>query len=179
MFNEMNNELHSLCDSLISVLREEIKIYRKLRESLLNERDVVVGSSVEELHESNSRKETCILKAKMAKDVRSKLFERIIDTFNSDGQSLDLDEKALSTLLPHADNDQKKDLEDCRSELKSLLMDIRELNEKNKTLLYSSLLYVRKSIDFLGQLISPGATYMSTGSLKTNNLNGRIISREG
>ncbi|MBW2632084.1 MAG: flagellar protein FlgN [Deltaproteobacteria bacterium] len=175
----MNNELHSLYDSLISVLREEIEVYRKLRESLLNERKTMAGSSVEELHESNSRKETCILKAKMVKEVRTKLVERIINVLNLDGKSLGLDDKTLSTLLLHGDDGRKKDLEECRSELKFLLMDIHGLNERNKTLLDSSLFYVRKSIDFLGQLIYPGATYMSTGSLKANNLNGKIVSREG
>ncbi|MDI6729853.1 MAG: hypothetical protein QMD44_13150, partial [Thermodesulfovibrionales bacterium] len=63
--------------------------------------------------------------------------------------------------------------------LKSLLMDISGLNEKNKTLLKSSLSYVGKSIEFLGQLIYPSAIYMSTGRLKANNLNGKILSREG
>ena len=175
----MNNELHSLYDSLISVLREEIEIYRKLRKSLLSERETMAASSVEELYESNSRKETCILKANMVKEVRTKLIERIINVLNLDGKSLGLDDKTLSTLLLYGDDDRKKDLEKCRSELKFLLMDIHGLNERNKTLLDSSLSYVRKSIDFLGQLIYPGATYMSTGSLKASNLNGKIVSREG
>jgi len=175
----MNNELHSLYDSLISVLWEEIEVYRKLRDSLLSERETLAVSSVDELYESNSRKETCILKAKMVKEVRTKLIERIINALNLDGKSLSLDDKTLSTLLLHGDDDRKKDLEECRSTLRFLLMDIHGLNERNKTLLDSSLFYVRKSIDFLGQLIYPGATYLSTGKLKANNLNGKIVSREG
>jgi len=118
----MNNELHSLYDSLISVLREEIEIYRKLRKSLLSERETMAASSVEELYESNSRKETCILKANMVKEVRTKLIERIINVLNLDGKSLGLDDKTLSTLLLYGDDDRKKDLEKCQSELKLLLM---------------------------------------------------------
>jgi len=175
----MNNELHSLYGSLISVLREEIEVYEELRFSLLNEKETMAGSSVDELYESNCRKETCILKAKMVKEVRAKLIERIINILNLDGKPIGLNDKTLSTLLLHVDDDRKKDLEKCRLALRSLLMDIHELNERNKTLLDSSLFYVRKSIDFLGQLIYPGATYMSTGSLKANNLNGKIVSREG
>ena len=178
----MNNELHSLYDSLISVLKKEIEVYSKLHRCFLSEREILAGSSVDELYESNSRKETCILKARMVEGARTKLIERIINALKLDGKALN---KALnknirlSTLLLHGDEDQKRDMEECRSTLSSLLMDIHGLNERNKTLLDSSLFYVRKSIDFLGQLIYPGATYLSTGTLKANNLNGKIVSREG
>ena len=179
----MNNELHSLYDSLISVLKKEIEVYSKLHRCFLSEREILAGSSVDELYESNSRKETCILKARMVEGARTKLVERIINALKLDGKALNkaltLDDKRLSTLLLHGDDDQKRDMEECRSELRSLLMKIHGLNERNKTLLDSSLFYVRKSIDFLGQLIYPGATYLSTGTLKANNLNGKIVSREG
>lgn len=179
----MNNELHSLYDSLISVLKKEIEVYSKLHRCFLSEREILAGSSVDELYESNSRKETCILKARMVEGARTKLIERIINALKLDGKvlnkTLTLDDRRLSTLLLHGDDDQKRDMEECRSALKSLLMEIHGLNERNKTLLDSSLFYVRKSIDFLGQLIYPGATYLNTGTLKANNLNGKILSREG
>jgi len=177
-FKTMNNELHFLYDSLISVLRNEVDIYSKIHKCFLNEREILVGSSVDELHESNSRKETCILKARMVEEARTKLVERIVNVLNLDGKVLNKD-RSLSTLLLYGDDKQKRDLEECRSALKSLLMDIHGLNEKNKTLLDSSLFYVRKSIDFLGQLIYPDVTYMNTGRLKANNLNGKIVCREG
>jgi len=174
----MNNELHSLYDSLISVLKKEIEVYSKLHRCFLSEREILAGSSVDELYESNSRKETCILKARMVEGARTKLIERIINALKLDGKALNKDIR-LSTLLLHGNDDQKRDIEECRSALKSLLMEIHGLNERNKMLLDSSLFYVRKSIDFLGQLIYPGATYLSTGTLKANNLNGKIVSREG
>lgn len=169
----MNNELNSLYDSLISVLKKEIKVYSKLHRCFLSEREILAGLSVDELYESNSRKETCILKARMVEEARTKLVEKIINTLNLEK------DRNLSTLLLYGDDDQKRDMEECRSALRSLLMKIHELNDKNKTLLDSSLFYVRKSIDFLGQLIYPGATYLSTGRLKANSLNGKIVSREG
>ena len=185
-FNAMNNELHSLYDSLISVLRKEIEVYSKLHRCFLSEREILSGSSVDELYENNSRKETCILKARMVEEARTKLVDRIINTLNLDEKALNKalnkahsKNRRLSTLLLHGDDGQKRDLEECRSALRSLVMDIHGLNDRNKTLLDSSFFYVRKSIDFLGQLISPGATYLSTGRLKANNLNGKIVSRAG
>ncbi|MBU8910842.1 MAG: flagellar protein FlgN [Desulfobacterales bacterium] len=177
-FKAMNNELNFLYDSLISVLRNEVDVYSKIHNCFLDEKKILSGSSVDELHESNSRKETCILKARMIEEARTKLIERILNVLNLDGKALDKD-KSLSALLLHGNDSQKKELEECRSALKSLLMDIHRLNDRNKTLLDSSLFYVRKSITFLGQLIYPCATYMNTGKLKSNNLNGKILSREG
>ena len=175
----MNNELHFLYDSLISVLRKEIEVYSKLHRCFLNEREILAGSSVDELYESNSRKETCILKARMVEEARTQLIERIINALNLDGKALTFDDRRLSTLLLHGDDGQKRDLEECRSALSSLLMDIHGLNDRNKTLLDSSLFYVRKSIDFLGQIIYSSATYLNTGRLKVNNLNGKILRRQG
>ena len=170
----MDRKLHSLYDSLISVLRKEIEVYRKLCDTLLNERKILAGSSVNELYENNSRKETCILKAKMVKDVRTKVLEKIINILNLDKRDI-----RLSILLPHGDESQTKELEKCQSTLRSLLKKVNELSKENKALLASSLFYVRKSIDFLGQIISPSLTYLNTGRLKANHVNGKIVSREG
>ena len=165
--------MHSLYNSLISILREEIEVYRKLLDALLDEKEVLSGYSVNELYENNSKKETCILKAKMVKDVRIKLLEKIIDILNLGDRTI-----RISILLPHGNDSQKKELEECKSILFPLLTNVDRLTKENKAMLVSSLFYVRKSINFLGQIISP-VTYLSTGRLKASNVNGKIVSKEG
>jgi len=155
-------------------MRNEIETCRELHMSLMSERHVLAGFSADELHESNSRKEACILKAETLEDARTQLIRKIAATLGLDWRDV-----TISALLSHGDGRQKKELRECRSLLRSLLTDIRELNERNKTLLDASISYVRKSIDFLGQLIYPGSIYLNTGRLKTNNMNGKILSREG
>ena len=170
----MNNELYPLYDLLISVLRKEIGVCRELHTSLMHEKKILAGSSADELHEGNAGKEACILKAGMLEDARTQLIGKIATTLGLDGR-----EVRLSALLSHGDAGRKKELKECRSVLRSLLTDINELNEGNKMLLDASLSHVQKSIGFLGQLIYPGSTYLNTGTLKANNLNGKIVSREG
>jgi len=170
----MNNTLHSLYDPLISVLRKEIEVCRELHASLMHEREILAGSSADELHASNARKEACILKAGMLEDARTQLIGKIATTLGLEGRNV-----TLSSLLSHGDNGRKKELKECRSVLRSLLTDINELNERNKMFLDASLSHVQRSIDFLGQLIYPGGTYLNTGRLKATNLNGQIVSREG
>jgi len=170
----MDNTLYPLYDPLISVLRKEIEVCGELHASLVHEREILAGSSADELYESNARKEACILKAGMLEDARTKLIGKIAAELGLEGK-----EMTLSTLLSHGDDRRKKELKKCRSVLRSLLTDINELNERNKLFLNASLSHVQRSIDFLGQLVYPGATYLNTGRLKTTNLNGKIVSREG
>jgi flagellar biosynthesis/type III secretory pathway chaperone len=170
----MNKKLHPLYDPLISLLRKEIVVCRDLHASLMHEREILSGSSPDELHESNARKEACILKAGMLEDARAQLIGKIAATLGLDGRDL-----TLSALLSYGDDSRKKELKECRSALRSLLTKINDLNERNKKLLDASLSGVQKSIDFLGQLVYPGSTYLNTGRLKANNLNGKILSREG
>lgn len=166
--------MHSLYDSLISILRKEIEVCRELRASLIHEREMLVGASAEAVHESNARKEACILKAGMLEDAREELIGKITALLGLSGR-----ETQLSVLLSHGENGQREEMQECRSTLRSLLTDIQELNQRNKILLDTSLSRVQRSIDFLGQMIYPGATYLSTGRLKGTDLHGKILSREG
>ena len=170
----MNNDLKSLYDSLLYVLRNEVEVYRELHSLFLNERAFLVKSSIDELYENSSKKETCVLKAKMLEEVRTNLVNKI-------SKFLDVDENDInfSILLSYGDDAQRRELRDCQSSLHFLLTEIKELNKKNKLLLDSSLIYVQRSIDFINQLVYPTSSYLSTGKLKSNNMNGKILCWEG
>jgi flagellar biosynthesis/type III secretory pathway chaperone len=171
---EMNSELQSLYDSMISVLRKEIDVYQEMCALFLCEREILVRSDAEELYENNSRKETCILKAKMLNEVRVKLVEKIANVFGMDEQEI-----TVSTLISNGNSRQKKELLECRSTLHALVQNAHELNERNKILLDYSISYVRKSIEFINQLLSPPSTYLNNGELRIQSMHGKIVCREG
>jgi len=171
---EMDNELKSLYDSLLRVLRNEIEVYGELHKLFLNERALLVKSSMDELYENSSKKETCILKAKMLEEVRMNLVEKIFKLLNIDKKDIN-----FSRLLSYGDDAQRRELTECQLSLRFLLNEINRLNKKNKMLLDSSLIYIQRSIDFINQLIYPTSNYLSTGKLKSNNMNGKIICWEG
>ena len=169
----MDDRLRFLYGSLISVLGREIEVCGELRGFLVREKDILKKASADELGESNAVKEACVSRAGMLEDARKKSMNKI-------AKVLDLEENpTISALLPYADGSRKDELAKCGSLLRLLLTDIQKLNEGNKMLLSASLLRVRRSIDFLGQLVYPGTTYLNSGKLKSNNMNGRILSREG
>jgi len=170
----MNADLHTLYDALIAALREEIEVFSELHGALVQEKKILAGASVDDLYASNAAKEESILKAGVLEGNRAALMKKIAAALRLDKRGI-----TLSALLPHGDETQKEALQECRSVLRSLVADIQELNELNKMLLDDSLAYVQKSVDFLGQLIYPFGTYMNTGRLRENNMNGRLVSREG
>ncbi|MBK7552386.1 MAG: flagellar export chaperone FlgN [Syntrophaceae bacterium] len=77
-------DLDSLLGSLLSVLRKEIEIYGELAEAVALEADMLRRPSLESLHESNARKETCILKTRLLEEVRMKTVGRIASALGLD-----------------------------------------------------------------------------------------------
>ncbi len=170
----MNTEMHALYDSLISMLREEIKVFGVLHDSLMHEREVLTKASLDDLYASNAAKENCILKAGMLEEGRSRLMGRIAAAIGLSRRKM-----TLSALVPYGDKRQQQELNECRSTLRFLLSEIQEKNEDNKIFLDDSLSSVQKSVNFLGQLVYPGATYLKSGRLTGSAFNGRLVSREG
>ena len=172
MFQDVSFD--SLYDSLLSVLKKEIDIYKELHASIIQERKILGRPSIDELYESNSRKETCILKTKMLDEVRMNIITRIVKSHGVEEEDIN-----LSTVLSYVDDNHVEELKECQSTLRSLVRNIMELNEENKALLDTSLFYVRNSIDFINNLMSPDLTYMNTGQMKTGKMNGKMLSQEG
>lgn len=164
----------SLLDSLADVLWKEVEVYRELREAVAQECRVILKPSMEALHESNSRKETCVLKTRLLEEVRTSLAGRIAARLG-----MDEGEITLSGLLSHASPQQRKRLAECQSILKALVTEIAGMNSRNGLLIESSLRFNEGAMNFLANMISSGPTYAESGRLKTDGLNGRICSQRG
>ena len=173
MFHQ-DADLKSLYRSLLSILKKEIEVYEEFHISMVHERKVLARPSIDELYESNSKKETCILKARMLDEARINLIRKIADLCNIEKENVN-----ISTLLFFAGDNHRRELKESQSALRSLIMSLSEFNEGNKTLINSSLFYVRNSIDFINNLMSPGSTYMNTGRMNMGKVSGKMVCAEG
>lgn len=171
---EEDMELYTLYDGLLSILRRELEVYRELRTVIVHEKDILMKPSLEDINESNSKKETCILKAKMLEETRINSVKRIAKCLG-----IEKDNVNLTTLSSHANDKLKQELKAYQVDLSSLLMEIRELNKISKDLLDSSLSFLKGSIDFINELMSSGPTYMNTGKISLLPGNGKILQTEG
>lgn len=171
---ETTKDLDALYDSLIDMLRREIEVYREIQEVIRSEKRILLKPSLEELHESNARKETWILKAKLLEEVRGNIVRQIARTLG-----LDAEKATLSVLLSGAGERHSGALRECQSTLGSLFQGIRDLNERNKVLIDTSLVFLKNSLGFINDLVSPRTGYLGTGRIKSASRNGKILSVEG
>ncbi len=171
---EEDVELYSLYESLLSVLGRELEVYRELRTVIAREKDILMKPSLEVLNESNSKKETCILKAKMLEEARINCVKRI-----AKGLGIEKDNVNLTTLSFYANDKLREEIRANQADISSLLTDISRLNKTNKDLLDSSLSFLKGSIDFINELMSSGSTYMNTGKVTILSRNGKILQTEG
>ena len=166
--------LGTLVDSLVDVLSKEVEVYRELREAIVLERQVIMKTSLEALHESNSRKETCVLKTRLLEEVRTSLTDRIASHLGLAGGEI-----TLSRLFSHASPERRKRLGECQSMLKVLVTDIAGMNSRNGLLIESSIRFSESAVNFIANMMSSGSVYAESGRLKTDGLNGRICSERG
>ncbi len=167
--------LYPYLDSLIDLLKREIAVYKELQATIVHEKATLLKPSLERILESNSKKETVILKAKMLEEGRLKLLKKI-------AKLLDLEEKEINmtTLCSYADPVQEKELKECQSILNGLLAKNREMNKNNKELLDYSLHFLQGSVDFIHSLFSSAsASYMPSGKMRPIPSNGKIVRTEG
>lgn len=169
-----NEEILSYFDTLINTLDEEIVLFKELSESLRSEHELLVKLSMDELKENNEARDRLLAKEGLLDDVRTEMVSKISSYYN-----LDVSNMSLSQLIPYADNKQRDRLTQCRSVLRSLLREIVESNNKNMTIINSSVQYTRKSLEFIRDMMAPAPTYGETGLLKKDNVNGNILSRVG
>jgi len=167
-------DFERLLDSLLSVLRKDVEIYRELQANINEKRAVLIKPSLELLTEINSKAETCILKAKMLEEVRANIIRKI-------AKSLDREENeiTLTLLAAYADGQRKTELRAQQKALRTLVGSIKEINEKNKVLLDHSLSYVSNSLNFINQIMCTGADYVNSGKLKTGSRRGMMLCKEG
>lgn len=167
-------DFENLLDSLLAVLRQDVEVYGELQANINEKRDVLRRPSLELLTESNGKMETCVLKAKMLEEARTNIVKKIAKSLGRQEKDI-----TMTFLASYVKGQRKTELKAQQMALSSLMGSISEINEKNKALLDYSVSYVKSTMDFVNNLLSTGADYVSTGQLKTGARNGRILCKEG
>ena len=129
-----------IIDSIKGILIEQIKSYRLLLEVLQKERECLINLDADEVERLSKEKDTLLLKLRFLEEERIRLIKR----FTSDNRI-----SIGTTLQGLADFTADDDFKIMRSQLKSLLQSIQELNDFNMILIDRSLKVARHSISFL------------------------------
>ena len=172
--NAISRDLREDFSGLLSVLKKEVQVYQELLDLMSREKLVLLKPSLEKIQESNTRKETLILKSKMLEEARAHSTRKL-------GEALGLDqaELTLSILIRHADRKTGQELRNYQTALRAIVKSIAELNAANRSLLDASLVSINGLIGFINQMMHAGPTYADTGEIRNVKGGGRFVCTEG
>ncbi len=172
--NVLSQDLRADFSGLLSVMKKEIQVYQELLDLMSREKLVLLKPTLERIQESNTRKETLILKSKMLEEARTHSIRKL-------GEVLGLDQNGLtiSTLVHHADRKTGQDLRNYQTTLQSIVNKIVELNDANRSLIDASLLSITGLIGFINQMMNAGPTYQENGEVSNLRGGGKFLCTEG
>ena len=158
--------------TLLDILEKEVELYREFLTLLQRERQYMIDLSLDRLHECNNQKEAVILNLKVLDESRVD----VIDSIRNGDQSAS---PTLSMIIEKAPARYKGGLESCRSNLRSLVGSIREINQINGVLSERAINYTRSSLSFLNRLFHELPVYLSSGQRGQRKRTGRLVSKKG
>jgi len=169
----LHTEISPLLDSLISLLKREINVYRELKASISQEKVILLKPSLESLLESNSKKETVVLKAKMLEEGRLKLVRKIAKMLDCEENEIN-----LTVLCSHADHNQECDLRECQNVLSGLLIESRTMNQKIKNC--SIFRFIFTGIcRFYYNIFLPFGLLLCVRKMRPISRNGKLVQAKG
>ena len=134
--------------AIISILKEQINSYKMLLDLLQRERICLVEIDAEKVEEFSKEKDTVLMRLRLLEEERAKLTEKFAKEMGVPGN---INLQKLRELT--GDNI----FITLRSQLKSLLQSIEEMNEFNKILIDRSIRYFKASTSFLSSFSSEPA----------------------
>jgi hypothetical protein len=167
-------QFQSLVESLLMVLKNEIDLQQELQHSLEEERRVLRKPDSIQLLQSNTKKEELLLKAMMLDQVIAEIVKKISRMVTFREQRI-----TLSELSAFATPPLRAELHSCRKLLASLVMNNRELNERNRDLLDMLLHLVNNSMRVITNLITANSDYLETGERNQARMTGTVLCLKG
>ena len=166
-------QIQPLVESLLRMLKTEIDLQKELQCALEEERRILKRPASHQVLQSNAKKESILLKAMMLDEVIADIVKKISQIVNFQKQI------TLSELLLFATPPLQVELQNCRKLLASLVMNNRELNERNRDLLDMLLHLVNNSMRVITNLMTANSDYLGTGERNQARMTGAVLCLEG
>jgi flagellar biosynthesis/type III secretory pathway chaperone len=168
-----NAIIRELSNSLITVLEEQIRVYRHLLDCVRKEKEILISANLDDLNENNKTKEAMLLK------IRALEAQRITNaTELSNGLGLTLDVPRLLEIARHLDTDLADKLRNIHSVLELLLKRVQEFNKQNESLVQTALSNITGAMNEIKGTVTDKPTYQKKGEMDGHTAAGQIVRRE-
>lgn len=159
--------------SLISVLDEQIKIYRHLLEVVRKEKEILVAANLDELNENNRAKEAMLIKIRALEVERTRVAAHVAQELGLKG-----DAPRLLEIANHLPDESGEKLRSIHSVLELLLKRVQEYNRQNEILVQSALNNITGAMNAIKGTLESKATYQKKGEVEGHTAAGNLVSRQ-
>lgn len=157
---------------LVSVLEEQIKVYRGLLDVVRKEKEILVAANLDDLNENNRTKEAMLIKIRGLETQRIALANDCYQTLGLTGEA------RLLEIARLVGGDQADKLRSIHSVLDLLLRRVQEYNRQNETLVNSALQNITGAMNAIKGTLEEKPTYKKKGEVEGHTSSGQLVSRE-
>ena len=163
--------MENMLIELIAVLENQAGHYRSLLDILLNEKKAFVSARLDAVNAARVQKEAVLSLIHAGDEKRKDVVKKISDHLGCPSQGLTLKQLAQRVEVPFS-----LKLVQCAADISSLVQDIHQQNEMNKSLITHSLKLIRSSINLIAQLMTPPPVYFRSGKMYQGEVCGTVLS---
>ena len=151
--------------NLIEILNEQTERHRELLGLSIEEKDAIVENDIDTLQKLVNLKNIVISQNNKLEKKRVSLVRDIAEVLAYKEKEIDI--KTLSEMLEG--KPEQKELIEAGQQLKSVVLELKEINDLNKDLLENALGFVEYSLNALRSTINPEPTMVPTGPRNTDS----------
>jgi flagellar biosynthesis/type III secretory pathway chaperone len=170
---EISQNAGELTVSLVSVLEEQIKVYRHLLEVVRKEKDILVSANLDDLNENNKAKEAMLLKIRALETQRMTTAAAL-----GDALGLGKEQPRLLEIAKYLDDAGADKFRNIHSVLELLLRRVQEYNRGNEVLVQSALNNITGAMKAIKGTLDEKPTYQKQGTVEGNTSSGQLVRRE-
>lgn len=169
----MDEKLTQCCESLTTLLAQELDLYGEMERLLRAEKEALLQCRHDQIVQSNHLKEAILHRIEALQRSRREIIRQIAAGLNTDSSTIN-----MTYLLYHLQGSPAERLRRCQEEVRDILQRVRSLNMENKQLAETALAFTRGWLTYFHQLASPQAGYRANGQIQSQAINGRMVSRK-
>lgn len=166
-------KVSELTISLVSILEEQIRVYRHLLDCVRKEKDILISANLDDLNENNRTKEAMLIKVRALESQRLELATQIWRELKLDGEA-----PRLLEIARHLGSDLADKLRNIHSVLELLLKRVQEFNKHNESLVQAALSNITGAMNAIKGTLAEKPTYQKKGEVEGTTSAGQLVSRE-
>jgi flagellar biosynthesis/type III secretory pathway chaperone len=166
-------KLNLILKQLIDLLEQETELYRLMQAVIEREKDAVIQSDLNSLHETGTDKDKILRNLQIKEEKRHRLVDDLADRLGWDARDL-----TLTRISQLVDEPYAAELKRLNEDFSSVLFQVQTSNQRNKQIFEHSLGLVRASLNLLNEGLSPGAVYYRSGNIQNTKSTGKCVRSE-